>query len=68
MIVYLINFVDNLAIGIFLKALLVVKTSSANAGDLRDLDLIPGWRKPPGGGNGSSLQYSCLENPMDRGA
>ena len=55
MIVYLINFVDNLAIGIFFKALLVVKTSSANAGDLRDLDLIPGWRKSPGGGNESSL-------------
>ena len=30
--------------------------------------LIPGWGRSPGGGNGNPLQYSCLENPMDRGA
>ena len=41
------------------------KESSCNAGDL---GLIPGLRRSPGGGHGSSLQYSCLENPMDRGA
>ena len=29
---------------------------------------IPGWRRSPGEGNGNPLQYSCLENPMDRGA
>ena len=47
---------------------LVVKNSPANAGDLGDLGLIPGRGKSLGGGNGNSLQYSCLENPMDRGA
>ena len=40
----------------------------ANAGDVRDVGLIPGSGRCPGGGNGSPLQYSCLENPMDRGA
>ena len=39
-----------------------------NAGDTRDAGLIPGWERSPGGGNGSPLQYSCLENPMDREA
>ena len=37
-------------------------------GDLRDRGLIPGSGRSPGGGNGNPLQYSCLENPMDRGA
>ena len=32
----------------------------------RDTALIPGWGRPPGEGNGSPLQYSCLENPMDK--
>ena len=41
------------------------KESTCNA---RDLDLIPGSGRSPGGGNGHPLQYSCLENPMDRGA
>ena len=45
---------------------LVVKNSLANAGDLRDASPIPGLGRSPGGGNGNSLQYSCLENPMDR--
>ena len=39
-----------------------------NAVDKRDVSLIPGSGISPGGGNGSPLQYSCLENPMDRGA
>ena len=43
----------------------VVKTLPANAGDL---DLIPGSGRSPGEGNSNPLQYSCLENPMDRGA
>ena len=43
----------------------VVKTPPANA---RDLGLIPGSGRSPGGGNGNPLQYSCLDNPMDRGA
>ena len=47
---------------------LVVKNPPANAADVRDLSLIPGLGKSPGGGLGNSLQYSCLENPMDRGA
>ena len=48
--------------------MLVVKNPPANAGDLRDVDWIPGWGRSPGGGNGNLLQYSCLENPMDREA
>ena len=46
----------------------MVKNLPANAGDIRDLGLIPGSGRSPGGGNGNPLQYSCLENPMDRGA
>ena len=38
------------------------------AGDTGDAGLIPGWGKSPGGGNGNPLQYSCLENLMDREA
>ena len=45
----------------------VVKNPPANAGGARDLGLIPGLGKSPGEGNGYPLQYSCLENPMDRG-
>ena len=47
---------------------LVVKDLPDNAGDIRDLGLIPGSGKFPGGGNGNPLQYSCLGNLMDRGA
>ena len=47
---------------------LVVKNLPANAGDIRDLGSISGWGRSPGGGHGNPLQYSCLENPMDRGA
>ena len=50
------------------QVVLVVRNPSANAGDMRDVGLIPGTGKSPGGRNGSPLQYSCLENPMDRGA
>ena len=45
----------------------VVKNLPANAEDTRDGDLIPGSGRSPGGGNGYPLQYSCLENPKDRG-
>ena len=45
-----------------------VKILPANAGDLRDAILIPGSRRSPGEGNGNPLQYSCLGNPMARGA
>ena len=47
---------------------LVVKNPPANAGDARDAGLIPGLGRSPEGGNGNPLLYSCLENPMDRGA
>ena len=41
---------------------------SPNAGDIRDGGSIPGSERSPGGGHGNPLQYSCLENPMDREA
>ena len=50
------------------QAVLVVKNPPANAGDIRDVSLIPGLGRSPGGGNGNPLQYSCLGNPTDRGA
>ena len=46
----------------------MVKNPPANSGDARDAGLIPASGRSPGGGNGNPLQYSCLENPMDRGA
>ena len=46
----------------------VVKSLPANAGDTRDMRSIPGSGRTPGVGNGNPLQYSCLENSMDRGA
>jgi len=47
---------------------LVVKNSPASAGDISDPGSIPVLGRSPGEGNGNPLQYSCLENPMDRGA
>ena len=47
---------------------IAVKNPPADAGDRRDEGSIPGLGRSPGGGHGSPLQYSCLENPMDRGA
>ena len=47
---------------------LVVKNPSVKAGNMRDVSSIPGSGRSPGVGHGNSLQYSCLENPMDRGA
>ena len=47
---------------------LVVKNLSAYAGDTRDRGSVPGLARSSGGGNGNPLQYSCLENPMDREA
>ena len=46
----------------------VVKNLPANAGDARDMGSIPGSGRSPGVGNGNPLQFSCLENSMDRGA
>ena len=48
--------------------LVVVKIPSANAGNVRDTSGIPRLGRSPGGGHGNPLQYSCLKNPMDRGA
>ena len=47
---------------------LVVKNLPANAGDIRDAGSIPGLGRSLGEGHGNPFQYSCLENPMDRGA
>ena len=47
---------------------LVVKNLSAKAGDSRDVSSIPGSGRSPAGGHGNPLQYSCLENSMDRGS
>ena len=46
----------------------MVKNLPALAGDVRDAGLIPGLERSSGGGNGNPLWYSCLENPMNRGA
>ena len=46
----------------------VIQNQPTNAGDLGDTGWIPGLGRPPGERNGNRLQYSCLENPMDRGA
>ena len=50
------------------RAFQVVKNLPANSGDLGDTGLSPGLGRFPGGGNGNSLKYFCLEIPMDRGA
>ena len=53
------------------QVMLVVKNPAASSGDIkdvRDMDLIPDLGRSPGGGHGSLLQYSCLENSMDIGA
>jgi len=47
---------------------LVVKNLPANAGNIKDMSLIPGWERSPGGGHGNPFHYSCLKNPMDRKA
>ena len=47
---------------------LVVKNQPANAGDARDMGLIPGSERCPGEAKGNPLLYSCPGNPMDRGA
>ena len=50
------------------RVALVVKKPPANAGDIREEGLMPGSGRSPSGGHANPLQYSCLENPMDRGA
>ena len=46
----------------------MIKNLAANAGDIRDVGSVPELGRSPGEGHGNPLQYSCLENPMDRGA
>ena len=46
----------------------MIKNPPANAGDVRNTGSIPGLGRSPGGEHGNPLQYSCLENPMNRGA
>ena len=50
------------------QLVLVVKNPPANTENIRDAGLTHGSGRSPGGGHGNPLQYSCLENPMDRGA
>ena len=56
------------AAGCASQVALEVKNLYANAGEKRDVGLIPGSERSPGGGHGNPLQCCCLENPMDRGA
>ena len=46
----------------------MVKKSPTNAGDARDVGLIPVLKRSPGEGNGNAFQYSCMENPIDKEA
>ena len=70
LIIYIFNLYNLIFVVIygFPGGLTVVKNLPANAGGARDVGLIPGSGRSPGEGNGNSLQNSCLENPMDRGA
>ena len=61
-------FFDNKCYNGASQVVLLVKNPPADAGNIRDAGWIPGSGRSPGGGNGNPLQYSCLENPMDRGA
>ena len=60
--------IDSLCIVCLLPRWLSSKESICNTGDTGDAGLIPGSGRSPGGGNGNSLQYSCQNNPTDRGA
>ena len=59
---------DNYRVVRFISVALMVKNPLANTGDIGDVGSIPGSGRSPGEGNGNPLQYSCLENSMDRGA
>ena len=54
--------------GTYSQVALVEKNLLATAGDIRDASFIPGLERSPGEGHNNPLQYSCLENPIDRGA
>ena len=59
---------DDAAAALRSSVTLVVKNPSVSAGDIRDAGLISASGRSPGVGSGDPLQYSCLENPIDRGA
>ena len=59
---------SNLLSNIISVVALVVKNPPANVGGIRDADSVPGSGRSSGGGHSNPLQYSCLENPMNRGS
>ena len=66
-----VSILDFMSLIVFVWVSLVaqmIKNLPANTGDTGDLALIPGLGRSTGGGNGNPLQYSCVENPMDREA
>ena len=63
-----ISFSNSVEITLGVPGGTMVKNQPVNAGDAGDPGLISEWGRSPGGRNGSPLQYSCLENPMNRGA
>ena len=52
----------------FYEGVLIISVGEESACNAGDVGVTPGWGRSPGGGHGNPLQYSCLENPMDRGA
>ena len=69
--IHIFSFLFLLSLYLFLGAsqvALMVKNPPGNVGDIRDGGQIPESERSPGGGRGNSLQYSCLENPLDKGA
>ena len=65
--IFLLNY-RHAFLWVFMQGVSVVKNPPAMVGDTRVMGSVPGSGRSPGGGNGNPLQYSCLENPMDRGA
>ena len=65
---YILDIYSLLCIAWAPRVMLVVKNQPANAEDLGDAGSTPGLGRSAGGGQGNPLQYSCLENPMERGA
>ena len=63
----IMNSNPNISVTGISQVALVVKNPRDNTGDTRDAGSIPGLGRSPGRGNGIPLQYSCLENPIDRG-
>ena len=66
--VYIVTLSLSLSLSLRFPGGSVVKNPPTNAGDTRELGLVPGLGRSPGEGNGNPLQYSCQEKPMDRGS